>query len=184
VGYFLLTMNARDIPFVNSVKYLGAIFDKSTWRLHIETVEAKAFRTFIRIYPLFKSERLSTNIKLTLHKAFIRSAATYACPAWEFAAETHPLKLQRVQNRVLRTTGNFSRNTSIWDKHAAFQLRYVYDYITKLCRRQAEIIHKHENESVCNIGQGETNTENIRGLNVEAVTCSSVLDCHGSVNYY
>jgi hypothetical protein len=40
--------------------------------------------------------------------------------------------------------------------HAAFQVPYVYDYITKLCRRQAEIIHNHENEYVCNIGQGET----------------------------
>jgi hypothetical protein len=37
--------------------------------LHIEMIEAKAFRIFIRIYPSFKSEWLSTNIKLTLHKA-------------------------------------------------------------------------------------------------------------------
>jgi hypothetical protein len=85
---FLLTLNGRDIPFVNSVKYLSVIFDKKiTWRLHIETIEVKTFRTFIRIYPLFKSEQLSTNIKLTPHKALIRSAMTYACPAWEFAAE-------------------------------------------------------------------------------------------------
>jgi hypothetical protein len=32
-------------------------------------IEAKAFRTFIRIFCLFKSERLSANIKLTLHEA-------------------------------------------------------------------------------------------------------------------
>jgi hypothetical protein len=40
--------------------------------------------------------------------------------------------------------------------HAAFQVPYVYDYITKLCRRQAEIIQNHENSNVRNIGQGET----------------------------
>jgi hypothetical protein len=40
-----------------------------TWRLYIETIEAKAFRTFIRLYSLFESERLSVIIKLTLHKA-------------------------------------------------------------------------------------------------------------------
>jgi hypothetical protein len=39
--------------------------------------------------------------------------------------------------------------------HVAFQIPYVYDYITKLCRRQAEIIHTHENENVRNIGQSE-----------------------------
>jgi hypothetical protein len=54
---FHLTLNGRNIPFVNSVKYLGVIFDKKvTWRLHIKMIEAKAFRTFIRIYFLFKSE--------------------------------------------------------------------------------------------------------------------------------
>jgi hypothetical protein len=39
------------MPFVNSVKYLGIIFDKRmTWRLHTEKIEAKAFRTFIIPY--------------------------------------------------------------------------------------------------------------------------------------
>jgi hypothetical protein len=47
----------------------------------------RTFRTFIRIYSLFKSERLSANIKLNLHKTLIRTVMTYACPAWEYAAE-------------------------------------------------------------------------------------------------
>jgi hypothetical protein len=80
----------------------------------------------------------------------------YASLAWEFAAETHLLKLQRLQSRVLRTIGNFPRRSSIRDMHVAFQVPYLYDYITKLCRRQAEIIHNHENENVRNIGQSET----------------------------
>jgi hypothetical protein len=68
-----LTLNVQNIPFVNHVKYLSAVFNQRiARRLHIETIEAKAFRTFIRIYSLFKSEHLSTNIKLTLHKAQIR----------------------------------------------------------------------------------------------------------------
>jgi hypothetical protein len=51
----LLTLNGRNIPFVNNVKYLGVIFDKRiTWRLHIEKAEAKALRTFIRIYTVLK----------------------------------------------------------------------------------------------------------------------------------
>jgi hypothetical protein len=60
----LLKLNGRNIPFVNSVKYLGVLFDKRmTCRLHIQMIEDKIFRTFIRIYSLFKSERLSANIK-------------------------------------------------------------------------------------------------------------------------
>jgi hypothetical protein len=72
----------QNIPYVSHVKYLCVIFDKRiTWRLRTEMIEAKAFRTFIRIYSPFSSERLGTNSKLTLHKALIRSVMIYACPA-------------------------------------------------------------------------------------------------------
>jgi hypothetical protein len=90
-----LTLNGRNISFVNHVKYLGVIFDKRiTWRLHKGMTEQKAFTTFIRICSLFKSEYLSVKDKLTLHKALIRSVLTYACPAWELAAYNYNLKLQ------------------------------------------------------------------------------------------
>jgi hypothetical protein len=31
----------------------------------------------------------------------------------------------------------------------------MYDYITKLCRQQAEVIQNYDNKNVRNIGQGE-----------------------------
>jgi hypothetical protein len=39
--------------------------------------------------------------------------------------------------------------------HEAFQIPYVYAYVTKSCRQQAEVIQNHKNESVRYIGQGE-----------------------------
>jgi hypothetical protein len=39
--------------------------------------------------------------------------------------------------------------------HKAFHIPYVYIYITKSCRQQAEVIQNHENENVPYIGQGE-----------------------------
>jgi hypothetical protein len=130
-----LTLNGRNIAFVNHVKYLGVILHKRiTWRLHIEMIESKAFGTFIRIYSLFISDNLSANIKLALHKAQIRSVMTYVCSAWEFAAHTYLLKLQRMQNKVLRNIGNIPRCLSVCDLHKAFNFLYTYDYITKLCR--------------------------------------------------
>jgi hypothetical protein len=118
-------------------------------------IEAKAFRTFIRTYSLFKSERLSGKIKLTLHKALIRSVMTYASLAWELAADTHLMKLQRLQIKVLRIISNYPRRTLVRDLHLAFQIPFVYDYIKKLCRQQAEVIQNHENANVRNIGQVE-----------------------------
>jgi hypothetical protein len=100
----LLTLNGRNIQFVNHVKYLGVIFDKKmTLRLHTEMIEAKAFRKFIRIYSLFKSERLSANIKLTLHKALIRSVMTYLkmeslCLSETCCLHQHWFRLSRESN--------------------------------------------------------------------------------------
>jgi hypothetical protein len=49
-----LTLNGRNILFVNYVKCLGVIFNKRiTRRLYIEMTEAKALRTLITIYSLF-----------------------------------------------------------------------------------------------------------------------------------
>jgi hypothetical protein len=43
---------------------------------------------FVGIMTLtIKSERLSTNIKLTLYKALIKSIMVYVCSIWEYAAD-------------------------------------------------------------------------------------------------
>jgi hypothetical protein len=65
------------------------------------------------------------------------------------------LKLQRLQSKVIRTTGNFPRRTPVRELHKAFNIPYIYDYIRKLCRQQAEILQNHENANVRNIGQGK-----------------------------
>jgi hypothetical protein len=127
-------------------------------------IEDKAFRTFIRIYSLFKSQLLNANIKLTLHKALIRPVMTHVSPAWELAAGTSLLKLQHLQNNVLHKVGDFRRCTQVRDRHTTFNLPYVCDYITKLCRQQAEVIQNHENEHVCDIGQGEATHRNYKRL--------------------
>jgi hypothetical protein len=74
------------------------------------------------------------------------------------------MKLQRLQNKVLRTIGNYPRRTPVRDLHLAFHIQFVYDYITKLCRQQAEVIQNHDNENVRTIGQGEAHHRKYRRL--------------------
>jgi hypothetical protein len=76
-------------------------------------------------------------------------------------------KLQRKQNKVLRTTANFPRCTPVRDLHTAFNLPYVYDYIPKLCRQQAEVIQNHENGHVGGIGQGEARHRKYKRLKLD-----------------
>jgi hypothetical protein len=80
---------------------------------------------------------------------------TYAGPAWEFAAHTHLTQLQGLQNKVLRTTGSYPQCTPDRDLHMAFKLQFVYDYLTKLRRHEAEVTQKHDNKNIRNIGQGK-----------------------------
>jgi hypothetical protein len=53
----------------------------------------------------------------------------------------------------------------------AFKLSYIYDYVTKLCRQQAEVIQNHENATFNKANPG---TGNIRGLNLTALKHTTV----------
>jgi hypothetical protein len=50
---------------------------------------------------------------------------TYASPTWEFVADAHLIKVQSLQNKVLRTSGNFPRRTPVRELHMAFNLPYM-----------------------------------------------------------
>jgi hypothetical protein len=56
----------------------------------------------------------------------------------------------------------------------AFNLPFVYDYITKLCRQHAEVIQNHENYHVSSTDKAKPDKENIRGLNLAAVKLMTV----------
>jgi hypothetical protein len=88
--------------------------------------------------------------------------------------DTYLLKLQCLQIKFLHTIGNFPRWTPVRNLHTAFNLPYVYDYITKVCRQQAEIIQHFENEHVHSIGKAKRNIENIRVLNLTMVKLTTV----------
>jgi hypothetical protein len=108
-----------------------------------------------------KIGRLITNITLTLYKALIMSIITHACPTWKYAADAHLLKLQ---NRVIRANGNLDRCTPARDLHAVFKISFVYDYLNKSCRTQAELILEHVNPYVRVIRQGEARNRKYKRL--------------------
>jgi hypothetical protein len=98
----------------------------------------------------------------------------YACPIWEYAADAHLLKPQRLQNRVLRAIGNFERRTPVREMHVVLKIAFVHDYILKLCRKHAEIIQNHRNQNVRAIGQEEAMHGGIRSLNSAVVRPTTV----------
>jgi hypothetical protein len=95
---------------------------------------------------------------------------TYACPAWVFADEFHLLKLQRLQNKVLRTIGNFPRRLSVRDMHVAFHVPYVYEN-NKIKQKQF-IIMKMKMYAI--LDKAKPHTEYIKVLNLEAFMSMTV----------
>jgi hypothetical protein len=86
------------------------------------------------------------------------------------------MKLQRLQNKVLRTIGNLPMRTLVRELHMAVSIPYIYDYITKLSRQQAVVIQNHENVTVRNIGQGEARHRKYKRLKLgggQAYDCSN-----------
>jgi hypothetical protein len=97
---------------------------------------------------------------------------TYACPVWEFAAETHLLKLQRLQNKVIRTIGNLPRCTSARDMLVVFQIPHVYDYINAGDKQKSFTIMKMKMYTI--LDKMKPHTEIIKGLNLAAVNYTTV----------
>jgi hypothetical protein len=109
-----LQLNGRNISFVNSAKYLGVIFDRRlTWRLHIEKPPAKALSTYIRTYSVFKSKHLS-RVQST-------NSINHDLCLSHLGVCSGLMKLQRLQNRVLRAIGNLDRRTPVHDLRTKFR---------------------------------------------------------------
>jgi hypothetical protein len=73
-------------------------------------------------------------------------------------------EIERLQNRVLCSTGCFPKRTPVRELHMAFNIPYIYDYITKLSRQEAKVIQNNENANVRNIEQGEARQRKYKRL--------------------
>jgi hypothetical protein len=57
----------------------------------------------------------------------------------------------------------------------SFHVPYIYDYITKLCRQQSEVIRNHENENLRDMGKGEAQHRKYRRLKLGGGSSDSVV---------
>jgi hypothetical protein len=90
---------------------------------------------------------------------------TYACPTREFVADT-PLKITWLTKQGSPHHWKFSKVHTGQRFAHSFQPS-VYDYIRKLCTKQAEVIKNHENDHVRNIGQGKARHRKYKGLKLD-----------------
>jgi hypothetical protein len=114
--------------------------------------------------------------ELTVYKALIRSK-------WLMSIQVGSLRQtafwwnsseRKVESSAPLVT---SDGTLIRAFHLAFQILCVYDYKTKVWRKQAEVVLNHENMSVLNTGKRQAQHWQYKWLNLEsgqAYDCSIV----------
>jgi len=66
-----------------------------------------------------------------------------------------------------------TRHTPTRDLHRSFKIPYLYDFVTKLCREQADVTRSHSNLDIRTIGQGEERQTKCKRLQlgIQSVNC-------------
>jgi hypothetical protein len=93
-------------PFHESCNILLCNIWEDYMKIAYRKGEAKTFITFNTAYSLLKSEQFRTNIKLTIHKALIRSEITYVGPSRNLL-QIRTFWIVAVAKRFVHTTGKF-----------------------------------------------------------------------------
>lgn len=116
------------------IKYLGLTIDRSVcWKSHIDTVASKINGLIKTLYPLIcKRSKVNLPTKLLIFKQIFRPVLTYGCPAFCSASNTQMVRLQRLQNRVLRIITDSDRYTPVRRIHEKAKVPLLNDYVLKL----------------------------------------------------
>jgi hypothetical protein len=125
----ILHSNRRDIPFINNVSYLVVTFDRRiAWRHHNERTIAKALRTYVRTYSLFRSLRFK--YKRYTYTFQISDYVNYdlCLSNLGVCGGRSPLEIHRLENRAFSAIGNLDMCSPVIELHVAFLIPYVYGY--------------------------------------------------------
>ena len=91
------------------------------------------------MYPLInRKSKLSLKNKLAVYKQIIYPVIEYAVPVWECCARTHKLKLQRVQNKVLKMVLNVPGWTRSSEVHELAEVKMLDQKIQEKCLKFRE----------------------------------------------
>jgi hypothetical protein len=125
-----LKLFKQEIPWLAEAKYLGIHLERRlTWKAHIKVMENKAVQRFVSLYPIFKPRTLNRKIRTHLYKSLIRPILLYGAPAWGYAAKSSVVKLQVIQNKILRNIDDGDRYTSNKAIHIALDVRTLNEDI-------------------------------------------------------
>ena len=118
-----------------------------TYQTHIDQTIMKCERLIRMLYLLMsRNSYLSIQNKILIYKLYFRPIFCYASPIWVNCANVHFLKLQRLQNKILKMIFNVHWRTSTSFIHRISNINMLRPHITNLnnnfwnrCRLNSDI---------------------------------------------
>ncbi|GFV58588.1 probable RNA-directed DNA polymerase from transposon X-element [Trichonephila clavipes] len=147
------TMYNTTIPWSQSTKYLGIIFDKNlTWKTHIQHTRNKFRKIMFKLYPLIgRNSELSRDNKVLLFTAVMRPILAYGCPVWGYAAKTNINILDTLQNSTIRMIVGARRYMRNDDIRNAIKINSFKSYIQKIAKNFFNSLKYTNNENMINM---------------------------------
>ena len=108
---FAYTMYGNGVEVVPQYKYLGVIFHQNCmWNEHQRTVLGKCREAIAKYARVWNNKHMSTSMKLTLYKVYVRPVSEYASAVIDFDAR----RVDPIQNEVLRRILRCNAKTNTW----------------------------------------------------------------------
>lgn len=151
-----ISFNGVEVPIVKHAKYLGINLDaKLKWTHHIDLTASKAYQRFGMLYPMLKKESgINLKTALIVYKATILPLMTYGSPVWASTCNTNLKKLQKMQNKVLKTVTRACQYTRIKQLHSDLEVPMMCQHLHQLNEKFFQSARHHSNDLVRDFTSG------------------------------
>uniref|UniRef100_A0A1B6DFT6 Reverse transcriptase domain-containing protein n=1 Tax=Clastoptera arizonana TaxID=38151 RepID=A0A1B6DFT6_9HEMI len=143
-----ISINGVCLQPANTAKYLGMNLDvKLRWSEHVKKKVEELNIKHRKMYLLLgRHSELATESKLLLYKQVLRPVWTYGIQLWGCSKKTHTEKIQRFQNKVLRSIVNAPKYVRVTDLHRDLGVEMVTDMVPKHANSHKGRLEQHINE--------------------------------------
>ena len=154
----VLSVDGTDVPWSDSVKYLGMILDKRlTYRHHVQHLIERSEKAMKCLYPLInRRSRVNVPNKLLLFNTMYRPTFTYGAPLIARSAATHRKRMQVHQNKILKLMLNKPRRFPTAALHDIARVDMIDDYLLRLRENFLTSCTNNIHEDVVHLATGLT----------------------------
>ncbi len=149
-----IKFNNNTVTTKTSLKYLGLLLDynlKFTTTITDRIEKANIARFMLQ--SLLSSDNISEKTKIIIYKACIRSILTYAAPVWLPINNEKWIKLQIIQNKVIRHALKLPRNTPIKTLNEEAELELIKEFCLRITEKHFATSRNINNSYIQEIGE-------------------------------